>query len=780
MKKKIVLSLLALFFFFALGSVLSTLYIQNTTAALERLIKLHQIEDLRQGLISSIQTVQSELYTVGTPLAHKIDTITDNVSLLEEKAARCTGCHHEAEVERKLKETQKHIGDYQQALSYYITASANRESIDRMKLNAAEIGNTLLSRTEQMSLEASRKLTSMTGKALERARIVRTVLIITILVTFIFALLIAFRLTKSITHPISVLVNATRAIASGNLDYSVSYHDKTEFGELADKFNMMSSALKKGYAELEEDIAQRRKAEEALRAVNADFEEEIGQRKHAEAALRESERRFREMLEGANLIALQLNPEGEIMFANAYLAELTHWDLSDIAGRNWFELFIPENSRDVMLKLHRQNISGEIVSESVSEMKGKHGSRLLISWTNSRMMNADGNVIGITALGVDITQRQQIEEHMLRNQKLEAVGTLAGGIAHDFNNLLQGIFGFIAMAKINSDKHGKAYDLLGQAEESLSIATNLTGQLLTFAKGGKPVKNILAIEPVIRNAVRLSLSGSRSDQRMVFDDPLWYVEADAGQIGQVIQNIVLNAHDAMPQGGTISISAANVLQSMPSSPKKRFVRITISDTGHGIPEDHLKKIFDPYFTTKQKGSGLGLATAYSIIRNHGGMIDVASAPQKGTTFHIFLPAAAAGEIVEHVTVQAAGSKVKGKILVMDDDEVVLKLSCEMLKILGHDVEIVKDGDEAIAQYRKAMSNGKKFDMVILDLTIRGGMGGAETNKKLFEIDPHVKTIISSGYSDDATIAKYLELGFQGYLKKPYGLAELKDMLSTFL
>ena len=780
MKRKIVLSLLALFFFFALGIVFSTLYIQNTTAALERLIKLHQIEGLRQGLIMSIQTVQSDLYTVGTPLAQKIDKITDNVSLLEERAARCTGCHHEAEVERKLQEIQKYIGDYQQALSYYITASANRESIDRMKLNAAEIGNTILARTEQMSLEAGRKLASMTSQALERARVVRTVLIITILLTFILALVIAFRLTKSITHPIGVLVNATRAIASGNLDYSVSYHDKTEFGELADNFNKMSSALKEGYAELEEDIAQRRKAEEALRIVNAELEQEIGQRKHAESALRESERRFREMLEGANLIALQLNREGEIIFANAYLAELTHWNLSDIAGQNWFDLFIPENIRGAMLKLHHQNISGEIVSEFVSEIKGRHGSRLLISWTNSRIMNADGNVVGITALGVDITQRQQIEEHMLRNQKLEAVGTLAGGIAHDFNNLLQGIFGFISMAKLNLDRNGRPYDLLGQAEESLSIAKNLTNQLLTFAKGGKPVKKILAIEPVIRNAVRLSLSGSHSDQRMVFDDPLWHVEADAGQIGQVIQNIVLNAQDAMPEGGTITILARNVLQSMPGSPEKRFVKITIEDTGHGIPEDNLKKIFDPYFTTKKKGSGLGLATVYSIVRNHGGTIDVVSVPRKGTTLHMFLPAAADGEIAEKAKIQTTGSKVKGKILVMDDDEVVLKISCEMLKILGHDVEVAKDGDEAIAQYRKAMGNGKKFDMVILDLTIRGGMGGAETNEKLFEIDPHVKTIISSGYSDDAVTGKYLELGFKGYLKKPYGLAELKAVLSTLL
>jgi len=759
MKKKIITSMLFLFFFFATGIVFSTVYIQNTTTSLEWLIKLHQVEDLRKHLILSIQTLQSELYTVGTPLGHKIDTITDNASLLEENAAKCTGCHHSPELDTRLKEIQKYIQDYQNALSFYITASADRKNIERLKLEAAEKGNTLLATTEQMSLDASRKLSIVTNKALERARIVRTILITTTLLTFIFSLVIAYRLTKSITHPISVLVNATRAIASGNLNYSISYHDKTEFGELANNFNIMSSALKEGYTKLEQDITERKKAEEALK---------------------ESERRFRETLEGANLIALQLDLEGKIVFVNDYLVHLTNWNLEDIVGQNWFDLFIPEKQRNNMRQLHCQNTSGQIVGEHVSEITTKHGGRLLISWTNSRMMGAAGSVIGLTSLGIDITQRQQIEEQILKSQKLEAVGTLAGGIAHDFNNLLQGIFGFIAMAKLNSDKHGKPYDLLSQAEESLSIATNLTNQLLTFAKGGKPVKKVLEIETVIKNAVRLGLSGSQSDHRMLFDDHLWHVEADAGQIGQVIQNIVINAKDAMPQGGIITISAQNVMHSMNGSGEAKFVRICIEDTGCGITEDHLKRIFDPYFTTKQKGSGLGLASSYSIIRNHDGMIDVESSVGKGTKFQVYLPAATGGEIPVEVSTQKGKSTAKGKILVMDDEEIVLKISCEMLKALGQEAVLAKDGDEAIAIYKERMSNGKKFDMVILDLTIRGGMGGSETNERLLEIDPHVKTIISSGYSDDTTIAKYRELGFQGYLKKPYRLADLKEMLSSFL
>ncbi len=756
------------------------IYIQSTTSALENLLGMHQVNDMRQHLIASIKTVQSDLYAVGTPLGTKIDSIIDHVSLLRENAARCSGCHHKPEVVKRLEDMQKDISDYQDALSYYITASADREKINRLQLNAAEIGNRILAETEDMSQNAAARLALMTGQALERARIVRTALIMTVLLTFVFALMMAFRLARSILQPIDVLVKATRAIASGNLDYVVAYKDRTEFGELAHNFNEMSSALKDGYLQLEEDIAKRRKAEEALWSANVELKQEVAQRRQVEEALKESERRFRETLEGANLIALQLDIEGRIIFANEYLAHLTNRNLADIVGQNWFDLFIPETQKEAMRRIHSQNTSGELLAEYAGEIMESHGSRLLVSWTSSRMMDDAGNISGITALGMDITHRRQIEEYMLNNQKLEAVGRLAGGIAHDFNNLLQGIFGFIAMAKLNSDKNGKPYDYLSQAEQSLDIATNLTNQLLTFSKGGRPVKKIIELTPVILNAVRLGLSGSRTDHRILCEDDLWHVEADAGQVGQVIQNIIINARDAMPQGGTITISTGNVMNSLPNMPEGRYVRITIEDTGSGIPEEHLRKIFDPYFSTKQTGSGLGLATAYSIMRNHGGTIDVSSVPGKGTTFSIYLPAAAEGAAADQAAAETAASDAKGRILVMDDEEIILRISCDMLKALGHEAVTAKNGEEAVSLYSKAMSDGKKFDMVILDLTIRGGMGGTEANERLHEIDPQVKTIISSGYSDDATISKYMELGFYGYLKKPYRISELKNLLSTLL
>lgn len=396
MKKKIVLSLLSLFLFFAIGIVFSTLYIQHTTAALERLIKLHQIEDMRQHLILSIQTVQSELYTVGTPLGHKIDMITDNVSLLEENAAKCTGCHHEPEIDGKLRENQKYIQDYQEALSYYITASANKESIDRLQLAAAGIGNTLLSATEKMSLDASRKLSQMTGDALERAHLVRTALLITILFTFIFSLLIAFRLTRSITDPINVLVTATRAIAAGNLDYLVSYQDKTEFGELASNFNTMSSALKEGYTQLEEDVAERKKAEEALR---------------------ESEERYALAARGANDGLWDWDLKNNNVYYSVRWKSMLGYGEDEIGNDPdaWFSLLYDEDREKVASRIHAYLRQGDQPFEMEYRIMHKDGTCLWMLCRGLAVRDRDGQVCRVAGSQTDITARKLAEEQLLHD-----------------------------------------------------------------------------------------------------------------------------------------------------------------------------------------------------------------------------------------------------------------------------------------------------------------------------------------------------------------------------
>jgi signal transduction histidine kinase/CheY-like chemotaxis protein len=378
---------------------------------------------------------------------------------------------------------------------------------------------------------------------------------------------------------------------------------------------------------------------------------------------------------------------------------------------------------------------------------------------------------------------RQSEEERLKTQKLEAIGTLAGGIAHDFNNLLQGVFGYISLAKLTADKREKSIAALEQAEKALHQAVSLTTQLLTFSKGGAPLKKVLALRPVIENAAKFALSGSRSYFQLGADDDLWPTEADEGQIGRVIQNIVLNADQAMPEGGKVEITARNVqvpgTDLPPGLRNGRYVEIAIRDSGIGIPEQYLTKIFDPYFTSKDRGSGLGLATSYSIIKNHGGWIEVKSSLGKGSTFLIYLPAVAEQK-EEKMSVSEVAPSRSGKVLIMDDEPVVLNVVGELVRALGHEVEFAEHGTVAIEKYSQARASGKPFDVVILDLTIRGGMGGAETVRKLLEIDPEVKAVVSSGYSDADVVSKYREYGFSAFLKKPYKVDDLQDVLTMLI
>jgi len=404
--------------------------------------------------------------------------------------------------------------------------------------------------------------------------------------------------------------------------------------------------------------------------------------------------------------------------------------------------------------------------------------------------DAQRNPERLLAISRDITeqknaeeQRVKLEDQLRQSQKLESVGTLAGGIAHDFNNLLQGVFGYISMAKIVHDQKEKSLAMLEQAEKALHLSVNLTSQLLTFSKGGSPVKKMIKLLPVIENAVKFSLSGSRVGYHINIDESLWAVNADEGQISQVIQNIVLNADQAMPLGGIIEISAQNVVapgDSVPISLENgKYVLISIKDTGVGISEEYLLKIFDPYFTTKEKGSGLGLATSYSIVKNHGGLIEVSSKTGKGTLFTVYIPAAEdTSKDTEQTT--ASSTTKKGKILVMDDEQIVRDIAWELIRSLGHEVELASQGQEAIEKYRAAKESGSPFDIVIMDLTIRGGMGGKETIEHLLAFDSNIKAIVSSGYSDDAVVSEYQKYGFKARLSKPYKIEELRDLLDAVL
>jgi CheY-like chemotaxis protein len=379
---------------------------------------------------------------------------------------------------------------------------------------------------------------------------------------------------------------------------------------------------------------------------------------------------------------------------------------------------------------------------------------------------------------VDITERKKMEEELLRAQKLESIGLLAGGIAHDFNNILMAILGNISLASMEAPSNSRIVERLTAAEKASLQAKDLTQQLLTFSKGGAPIKSTASVANLIRDSADFALRGSNVRCEMIIPDDLWPIEVDQGQMNQVINNLIINADEAMPDGGIIAVRAENVIldsESAAALPLRPggYVKLTISDQGIGIPPEHLSKIFDPYFTTKQKGSGLGLATAYSITQKHDGYITVESRLGAGTTFTILLPAS-----LKQTASVAKGEghpvRGRGRILVMDDEALIRDVVGQMLEFIGYEPDFARDGAEAIERYRIAKESGRPFSAVIADLTIAGGMGGREAIKKLLELDPNAKAIVSSGYSNNPVMANYRQFGFSGVVAKPYEIQKLSD------
>ena len=503
----------------------------------------------------------------------------------------------------------------------------------------------------------------------------------------------------------------------------------------------------------------------------------LSQRRNADKAFRASEERFRALFETSAVGMALATPQGLIVRANAAFCAFLDRAEQDTVGRPLLDFVHPGDYADAALQLAlpADGSSPPLVGAQWRFARAD----VEPVWANvsSSWLVQDGVPHSRVVIVQDVTQQKHMEMLVQRVEKLEAVGLLAGGIAHDFNNLLTGILGSVSLALTDSTLTARTRSSLELAEGSGLRARELTQQLITFAKGGSPVKKAVSIVQIAEQTAAFCLSGARCGITFTVARHLRGVEADAGQLGQMFQNLLMNAAEAMPRGGDIRVRFANADITRADHPVLRagpYVRIDVEDSGEGISESHLARIFDPYFSTKERGSGLGLATVLSVAQRHGGHVEVRSRLGEGSVFSVFLPAS---DAIADVPVRApreatVAHKAGSRVLVMDDEPSVREVAKAALEHAGHTCTTTNDGQEAIAEYERALLAGTPYDVIILDLTVRGGMGGVDALQRIRALDPAVRAIVSSGYSTDPVMADCRAYGFAAVVPKPFTLEQL--------
>jgi PAS domain S-box-containing protein len=532
--------------------------------------------------------------------------------------------------------------------------------------------------------------------------------------------------------------------------------------------------------------------------------EDISERRHAEEELRNSELRLQSVIQSSPIPTFVIGKDHRVMYWNKALEELSGIKAEEVIGTThyWRAFYskerpcmadqIIDQALDAIPQWYFEKFMKSRLLDEAYEATdffpelGDTGKWLRI--TAAVIRDAQGNLVGAIESLEDVTERKRAEEELIRVEKLESLGIFAGGIAHDFNNLLSIMLRNIFLAKLSltDEQQEVLAEGLEIAEKVGHQAKELAHRLITFAKGGEPIRKIGSISQLLVNSAELSLSGSNVRCEFFLPDDLWPLEMDDVQIRQVINNLIINAREAMPEGGVIKIHAENVDVAADNElPLKegKYLKLSIKDQGSGISQEDLQKIFDPYFTTKPSGTargmGLGLAICYSIIKKHGGFINVESEKFVGSNFFVYLPASPVKDIIKKAYYDPLLT-IKRKILVMDDDEAVRSATGIVLNYLGYDVEYAKDGGEAVELYRSAIDKAQSFSAVILDLNIPDGMGAREAIKELLAIDPHVKAIVSCGYSDDPIMFEFRKFGFVQAVEVSYDMEKMKDMLDNLL
>ena len=501
----------------------------------------------------------------------------------------------------------------------------------------------------------------------------------------------------------------------------------------------------------------------------------LEERNHARAALQDSARRMTDILEKTSDGFFAVDTDWNFTYLNAEAEVMLEAGRASLLGQNLWAKF-PEMAGTIFEENYRAVMRNQIAIEfEALDAQGKN-------WFEVHSYPSGG---GISVFFRDITERKRVADERLTTSKLESLGTLAGGIAHDLNNILTVISGNIGLAQLEApNNNGNLLSFLAKAGQASQHAARLSSQLLTFSKGGAPLKKVASVADLIQHAAEFSLHGSNLRSTIEIEDHLGQAEVDAAQVEQVLNALIINAREAMPNGGSIHLCAENIQVSERSGlplENGRYIKIAVADHGPGVPPELAAKIFDPYFTTKETSSGLGLAISYSIIRKHNGFLHLENTSPAGATFALYLPAARGKVVSDPLQPNERSFPFsRQRVLVMDDEAAIRELTSQLLATMGYEVTAVPDGSEAVRIYERAARKGEHFRAVILDATVRGGLGGVETIARLRRIDPEVNAIICSGYADEAALSEFLSYGFRGALPKPFTRRELADALEKSL
>lgn len=513
----------------------------------------------------------------------------------------------------------------------------------------------------------------------------------------------------------------------------------------------------------------------------------ITQRKEAEDRLRASEENYRLHFMYASDVIYSLDRNFILCQVSPTMEWLLGYTPEELIGNRIqdLKLFTPESCLRA-IEDARKVFAGETAGLKEYEFIDCSGKRKLCEISVSPLYQG-GEITRIISIARDITERRYLEEDLLRARKLESVGLLAGGIAHDYNNILAVLQGYVDLLKLDLDPESRAHHRLIAAEQAIRQATELTMHLIVFSQGGAPIKKLCQIDEIVKDTIQRRFDATPVEKIFFAAEDLRPAEIDEGQIRQVVRNLTMNALEAMPEGGTLRVGVENTVVTGKDRlplPEGAYIRISFQDTGSGISKEDLPHIFDPYFSTKQrghqKGMGLGLSVCHAVVTRHDGFIAVATDAAKGTTFFVYLPVAVQGRIAATSPVRGKKTNLRKRILIMDDEVMIREMAKELMTVMGYDVETAANGQEAVALYTGAKVNRRPFDMVILDLTVKGGMGGKRTMERLREIDPSVRAIILSGYSDDQIIQDYDNYGFVGALTKPFTAETLQAFLEKNL